>query len=429
MKALKQTAASILLSRFVFVLLIMMLMIEFVKGALLISILPVYFSSVLGLSTFAVGWALSMQYTGDNALRTPLGWLIDRLGYRVAMGIGVAATFGAVLMFAYLHGAGWMIAAAFLLGVGTSPLWPSIMSGVTSLVDEHTRGTVLSVIYVSWMVGTGLGPIVINFFIRGHDYRLAFMILIGLMVAASLMYLLLPAKPGAPKRASRLVPYFKPRHSKVAFLRVSRQAELPEQRVGWLDYVSELSRSLRVSKLFYVALFAQTFALGILTPVVTLYAREVLQLSPQQFSLFLMFGGAVTVGALLPVGKLVDKLGHHLLLHLGFPIAAAALFWFVQLEYGALLYAAVGLIGLGYALIIPAWNAMIASVVPEQKRGAAWGFILTIEGAGMISGPILSGKVWDAFGPQFPFLLSSSVLVLLFAMHGFISHNKLEVVR
>lgn len=65
-------------------------------------------------------------------------------------------------------------------------------------------------------------------------------------------------------------------------------------------------------------------------------------------------------------------------------------------------------------MIIPSWNALIASAVPPEKRGVVWGFFLTIEGLGMIVGPIVSGKLWDLFNYHVPFITSGfSLLVLL----------------
>lgn len=51
-------------------------------------------------------------------------------------------------------------------------------------------------------------------------------------------------------------------------------------------YLSEVRRSLSVSPLMFPAMFAQTFALGILTPILTLYAKEVLKLSSFEYSMF-----------------------------------------------------------------------------------------------------------------------------------------------
>jgi MFS family permease len=86
-----------------------------------------------------------------------------------------------------------------------------------------------------------------------------------------------------------------------------------------------------------------------------------------------------------------------------------------------MLYLMAVCLGAGYGLIIPSWNALIASAVPEDKRGAVWGFFLTIEGLGMVTGPLVSGRVWDAFGPRAPFLLSGSVLLALLVLQAYLA--------
>ncbi|MNG39504.1 hypothetical protein D3C84_1276220 [compost metagenome] len=58
-----------------------------------------------------------------------------------------------------------------------------------------------------------------------------------------------------------------------------------------------------------------------------------------------------------------------------------------------------------------------------------WGFFLTIEGLGMVLGSIMSGKMWDSFGPHSPFLVSGVVLITLFVLHLFITRKRAVVVR
>ncbi|MDF2725222.1 MAG: transporter, major facilitator family protein, partial [Paenibacillus sp.] len=109
---------------FVTILLLIMFIVEFVKGAILVSILPVYMNSALGISTFIIGWTLSVQYLGDNLFRSPIGWMIDKVGYRPVMLGGIVLTFlSVIIMVAFSHYS-WIILACALLGIGTSPLWP-----------------------------------------------------------------------------------------------------------------------------------------------------------------------------------------------------------------------------------------------------------------------------------------------------------------
>jgi MFS family permease len=116
-------------------------------------------------------------------------------------------------------------------------------------------------------------------------------------------------------------------------------------------------------------------------------------------------------------------------LTIGLAISSATLLIFTTIHSLTLLYVLVAFLGLGYAFIIPSWNALIASAIPPDKRGAVWGFFLTIEGSGMIVGPIVSGKLWDVYGPQAPFWVSGIVLVALLVLQLFISTPKKVVLR
>lgn len=416
---------NVLLSPFVLQLLVILFVVEFVKGALLVSILPVYMGSVLGFSAFAIGWALALQYIGDNLFRSPIGWVIDRFGYRIVMVGGLLVTFISVAIVALSSHAIWLVLACALLGIGTSPLWPCVVTGSTLIAGDKERGTVMSVVYIAWMSGVGLGPVAINFVIGG-GFGIAFRILIVAMIAVLGVALFLPGrkrsdvmngKEEAPATSENEKPLVE-----FKSMRGSLWARITH-------YFREVHRSLHVSNLFYFAMFAQTFSIGVLTPIITLYAHTVLRLSPQQYSYFLIAGGAITVLMLIPVGKLVDRWGTAMFLHVGFLLSAAAISLFPFVHGLPWLFFFVALIGLGYALIIPAWNALIASEIPDKERGAVWGFFLTIEGAGMIIGPIVSGKMWDTLGPKSPFIMSGIILAALFVLHLFISTSKKVVVR
>jgi DHA1 family multidrug resistance protein-like MFS transporter len=430
-------------SPFVLELLFIMFVVEFVKGALLLTILPVYMTTVLGASAYIIGWTLSVQYIGDNLLRTPVGWLIDTIGYRISMLSGVLLTFISVVLIATTSSYEWTILACALLGFGTAPLWPCVITGATEVAGDKAKGTIMSVVYVAWLLGVGLGPVVINFFIKDDDYSFSFRLLIGCMTAVVLVALMLPKRPklreSAKEKGEQELWADAPANAttgaagKDPGAAALNQSPLVPFQAKWQEraanYWRELKQSMSVSPLLFPAMFAQTFALGILTPILTLYAREVLHLSSYQYSLFLIIGGAITIIFLIPVGKWVDHAGVRWFLTIGFFISSATLIGFTYVQSLPILYGLVAALGLGYALIIPAWNALIASAIPKDKRGAVWGFFLTIEGLGMIVGPIVSGWLWDRYGAQVPFITSGVVLAVLLVLQWFISIDKKVVIR
>ncbi|GIP32862.1 MFS transporter [Paenibacillus sp. J2TS4] len=425
----------ILFSGFVFKLLAIMFLIEFVKGALLITFLPLYMKNALNATTIVIGWTLAVQYVGDNLLRTPIGWVIDRFGYRYSMLIGVVCTLLAVIIMALTSSYYWIVASCAILGLGTAPLWPCVITGATEVAGEQGRGTIMSVVYIAWLTGAGLGPFVITYFVNDHAYRGAFMLLCGMMALVVAIALFLPGKlkkrkwadsqgAGAAEFHSHQADNYK--QSSNANLRAAQGGSSIAERMK--SYFSEVKRSMNVSYLLFPAMFAQTFALGLLSPVLTLYAMEELKLTGDQFRMFMLVGGAVTVLLMIPVGKLVDRIGVRWFINGGFAIISTALFLLTVVRELTMLYVLVGLLGLGYALIIPSWNALIADAVPPDKRGAVWGFFLTIEGLGTTIGPVISGFLSHLAGLQAPFVASAAVVLLLLVMQWFIKvHPKQQM--
>ena len=55
-------------SGFVLKLLFIMFFVEFVKGALIITFLPIYLDDVLKVGALVIGWTLAVQYLGDNLI-------------------------------------------------------------------------------------------------------------------------------------------------------------------------------------------------------------------------------------------------------------------------------------------------------------------------------------------------------------------------
>lgn len=398
----------------------MMFLIEFVKGALLVSILPVYMGDVLGLSALAIGLSFSTQYIGDNLFRAPAGWLISRIGFRLAMTLGISIMLIAVLLIAFTHQIGYIVLGCALLGAGTSPLWPCVMLGVSSVTEKNQNfATAMGVIQISSLGGTGLGPVLINFLV-GISYALVFSVLLGCIGAVLLISL---ALPGVVKEAEEEEA---PRRGKVNTSRPFDKLKHLQERLA--QTIGEVRRNIHVSRLLYPALFLQSFAVGLLTPVITLFVRTELGLSPEQFSLMLIVGGGFTVLGLIPVGRLVDQWGTTSFLNAGFALAAVSigLFAYAKGMPGLLVWGLVILIGASYACILPSWNTMVSTLLPKKEKGAVWGFFLAIQGTGMVIGPVVSGRLWDFFGPHAPFLASAGAMSLLFLIHLRLSHKNVR---
>lgn len=398
---------------------IIMFLVEFVKGALIVSILPVYMGDVLKLSAFAIGLSFSLQYIGDNVFRSPAGWFIERVGFRLTMTMGLLLTFVAVFIIAMADKMGMIVLGCALIGVGTAPLWPCVLMGISAVTRENNNfGTAMGVIQISSLGGTGSGPVIINFFVDG-SYQPVFWFLLALMGVVVIVSLFLPGKTKQKIDPAALA---------------SEDSSIWEGGFrGVLNNVRQsirhIKENLHVSRLLFPALFLQTFAIGLLTPVITLFVRTELDLSPEAFSALLVTGGGITVIGLIPIGRLVDRYGTKWFLHIGFSLAAVAIGLFAMTRSIPLVWLLVIFIGISYACILPTWDTMISHMLPEGEKGTVWGLFLTVQGSGMVVGPIVSGKLWDMLGPSAPFMASAIVMAVLFFVHVIMSRQKSSLTR
>ncbi|MFD1885301.1 MFS transporter [Paenibacillus wenxiniae] len=400
--------------------------VEFVKGGLLVTLLPLYMGHRLGLPAFAIGIAFASQYIGDNALRSPAGWMAERLGFRLTMTLGMLLILTAVIVMSTVQHPGWLIVACATMGIGSAPLWPCVMSKITDISSETGNyGTHMGIIEIASLGGAGLGPVVMNW-LSGDSYTFSFGMLLLCMIVVVVVALFLP---GRTKRGQSIVPTnadsTQSNHTDddapIAPTYVRKPGE------SRLHYYVQLMRSLNIHPLLYPALFMQSFALGVLTPIITLYVVSELGLTPAYFNALLIGGGAVTVLGLIPAGRLIDRVGSKLFLRSGFLLAATALLGLASTHALPWIWVFVLCAGFSYAMILPAWNSLLANLVPAEEKGAVWGLFLTLQGSGLVLGPIVSGKLWDDISPQAPFYVSATAMILLFMIHWMMVRQRPDI--
>jgi len=366
---------------------------EFVRGALTLSLLPTYGRTVLGFAVEFTALALSVHFLVDNLLRAPAGWLTDRLGQRPVLLVGFAVSTLSVFWMMHVHTVWTLIASAGLLGVGVSPMWPATVSGISRATPQNHRASFMGYMYIFWLLGTGLGPVLINFII-GRTYHVAFWLLFGVDAVGFLTAFLLVRQPRPLAQSG--VP----------------QAQSGVQRKLRTDWPS-LWRNVREVAFLFPGMFAQTFAVASLVPILSLYAKVILHISGAMYSGVLVAGGACTVLLLLPAGKAIDRFGPRKFLVSSFIVTGAALGVFPFYHTLATTFAVVALLGIAYAFILPAWNSVLDHSIDADKKGTLWGVFMTVEGLGSAVGPYLGGLLWDKWSPEAPFLVSSGVILTM----------------
>jgi MFS family permease len=359
---------------------VLLFLVEWVRGAFLIAFLPSYAVSRLGFDVSLVGVAVSVHYLTDTLIKGFVGHLLDRFSVRLVIHGGLILAMLGIGLMMVAH-VGWvLLAAAGLLGVGFSPIWLVCLSQV----KEENRASQMGHLYIYWLAGLGLGPVLLNFIMDFGD-KTAMLVLIGVFAMGWLV---------------------------IGKTDISISSELYRNEPV-REQLVRLWHRMRKAGFLVPGMVLQTTAAGMLVPFLSVYAVGHMGLSHSEFSIVLMTGGAFAVVSMIPMGKLFDSFGGKWFLVLGFGVFAAALFalYYVDSLTEAVVLAI--LMGSSYAALLPSWNALMARYVPQESQGTGWGIFSTVEGAGVVVGPLIGSWLAAGGNISLPFWTSAALLGLI----------------
>lgn len=381
------------LGRDIALLAIILFFVEFVRGAALISFIPIYGKNTLHISLAIIGTAITAHYLTDTILKMGIGYLLDRFSPRFIINAGLLISFAGIGLF-YYGSSDWLfIAASALYGVGISPVWIVCLTKV----KEENRAAQMGFLYMIWLVGMGAGPVVLNLIVDKHPQP---------------AYLLLFALSGIAWVLS-------------FFIGGGRQQLADAAPVPFRQQWDALVVKLKAMKPLLPGMILQTLGASMLVPILPTFAAEALSFSSQQYSVLLVLGGGFTVLGLVPMGKWSDRVGRKPFLIIGFGIFGLALASLSLYPSVIFAYGLAVLLGISYSAVLPAWNALLALYVPPGHKGLGWSLLSTVEGIGVLLGPVIGGVIANASSAGTVIWISAglfaaiSIIYLLFPSRWF----------
>lgn len=362
---------------------VILFLVEFGRGAALISFIPIYGKNELGLSLDILGLAITAHYITDTAVKLVIGYLMHRLSVRSLVGGALLLSLAGMLIMGYTHVPWIFIAASALFGVGISPIWIVCLTQVR----EDRRATQMGFLYTIWLVGLGSGPAITNFTLE-IDSKLTFWIMAIVSAAAWALSLFIP-------RAAR---------AEMDYVPFRRQLAL-------------LGDRLREMNLLLPGMVLQTLAAGMLVPILPSFAEEYLGLSHPQYSLLLLVGGGCMAAGLIPMGRLSDNWGKKWFLVTGFCLFGLALCALTGITTLGFAFAWALVLGVAYAAVLPAWNALLAAYVPPGQQGLGWGVFSTVEGVGGLIGPTVGGVLAESYSEPSVVRLAGFIFIAISVMY------------
>ncbi len=365
-------------------LILVLLLMEFTRGAFFLTFLPLYAVNYLGISIAAAGLAVSAHYLAETLFKGAAGWQLDRKGYPVLL-LGMFLGLAALFIMKYSASPVVLTLGSAFFGLAVSPVWLAVISGVAP-VQLKERATRMGLIFAVWLMGGGGGPVIINFFIS-RNYDLAFWLLIALWGCALVVTLL-------------MIP-------------LTNHKTGESSGFSFWKEVSLMAQNQAVKKILLPGMFLQTMTGGLLLPLLPLYAQDQIGLSPNQYAVLLLAGGAAAAVSFLPMGRLADSLRLKTLLGCGFAMSAISLALFSIAREPLSAYLLAALVGFSYAVVLPAWNNLLAKVISPERQATGWGVFSTIEGMGIAVGPALGGILAKTYGLSATLVLSTVLLAIM----------------
>jgi DHA1 family multidrug resistance protein-like MFS transporter len=431
------------------------------------SAFPVYMKFGLGVDAFLMTLIMIPFFVSEVLFKAIFGVLADRYGRKILMIVGPAVTiFTPILTVAIpydTHRAG--MAGAFCLagfailrlldGAGAAALWPAMFAYIGDVVEEEKRGSAMSFLNVTYIVGLALGflaggwvndtfgPVLSGEAARRHQlFTLGHQLIRALKTNIHHHHAThIPShmSGGGLDVALSLPAHYYPSFylTTVLFacaviIALIAIKDAPREKsakgVGKdgcsekLDFYSIIEASKSAPGMMVLTLI--TFlGIGCITFLVKVFAQAELNLKEEQFGQLILFPAAIVAALAVPFGYLTDLWGKAKSVRLGFAAATIGL-WSLVIMFGTTglhessLVIAGSLLGLGFVLAFPAWMALLTTISSQSQRGTLIGAISTAQGVGVLLGTLIGGRLYDHFSANShishisPFVASSLFLTL-----------------
>jgi len=343
----------------------------------LLPTLPLYLKNSLNATPSQVGLVLAFYTIAALIIRPFVGYAIDSFGrksiYLVSfilfsmlfMGYYFALSIALMIVFRFLHGLTW----------GSLSTTGSTIA--VDIIPVSRRGEGISLFGLSMTIAMAIGPMIAITILGKTDYFWVFVIassisLVGLALALGIRF-----------------PIYKPNpdNRTFSFSRLIEKSSIP------------LSLNILIITITY----------GGILSFAAIYAKEIGVESSGIFFLLLSVGIGLSR---FFSGKIFDKVGPFriviiglLLLIMGFPI--------LRLFPNSIgFHVAAVIIGLGFGIVMPTFQAMINNLVNPDRRGAANSTYFTSFDLGIGIGMIITGIISEHLGLGNAYLISSLLIAL-----------------
>jgi len=342
-------------------------------------ILPLFYSSVLGLNKEFIGLIEGSLMTVVSLMKIAAGYVSDILGRRKAIvfvGYALSAAARFSLGFA---GSGLAVFGLRLTdGVGKGLKDAPRDALVASSAGTRKLGFAFGIQRTLDTLGSVIGPLMtfglLRLWVNRPGKYQAIFFVAGVIAAVTLLII------GVAVR--------------------ERQATVAKQRISLAVLRGPFAGFLAVMLLFTLGNSSDAF--------IILRAQDVgvaLVLIPVVYALF----NLVSAAAAIPAGRMSDRIGRRRVIACGWVVYAVAYLGFALASSAWMIWVLYAFYGLFYAFSEGAAKAMVAELVPEESRGTAYGLYNAAVGVMALPASLIAGVLWQRISPAAPFAFGAAL--------------------
>jgi MFS family permease len=366
-----------------------------ISSEMLFNLIPLFLANVLGVGTAVIGLVDGIAETTASLTKIYAGAISDQLGRRkwvAVIGYGLSAVSKPFLYFA--NAWGWVLGVRFSDRVGKGIRTAPRDALVADSINERQRGLAFGIHRAGdtagAFIGLGLAALIVwltqsGTLLTRHTFQVAVLASI-LPAVLAVLVLAFGAHdvPGAAKPSGRL----------------RLTLEGLDSRFKLFLFVVILF-TLGNSSDSFIVLLGQNRGLNVL-----------------HVMLMVMTFNLVYAALAGPFGSLSDRLGRRTLIIAGWIVYGLIYLGFALSHSGWQVWTLFGLYGIYYAATDGVARALVADIVPPERRGGAYGLYnaaigITALPASVIAGLLWQGAgAWHGFGPSAPFLFGASLALL-----------------
>jgi MFS family permease len=360
------------------------------SSELIFTLVPLFLTNVLGVSTLIVGLIGGISGSSDAVFRILSGWYSDRIGRRkvfAVLGYAVSNLTKPFMYIATSWGAvtGIRFVDRVAKGVRNAPRDALVADSVPASQRGKAFGLQRAMDTSGAVVGLAAAAIII-YIVQGADKVLQLATFRWMVIVAII-----------PGILSVLVILF--------LVKEARKKQSISTTAG-----NTPAKTVLFSRRFKIYLIILgIFTLGNTSDFFVILRAQNLGNSLIYIALILVMFNLIYAAASVPSGILSDKLGRRRLIILGWMIYAVVYVGFALATAAWHVWILFAGYGMYYALVEGVSRAFVADLVPVEARGTAFGWYYGVLSLALLPASLIAGWMWTAISPASTFYLGAGL--------------------